>query len=498
MSGVNLPAMAECVTAPDDKKQTIAMEEVNAALKECGFGLFHIRLLISAFVALVNGVIISIANPYVLPVAECDLNMNLVEKGILNASPFVGMVASSIIAGFLTDAFGRKRFILIGYEGLFVFMFISGLSQNYIILATAKFFEGLFFATAFSPTLTLTSEFCHHGIRDIVMLLQASFMPLGQVIVALKSWLILSHDWKISFFDGYFVLHTWNIYYLALSLWPLLVCILYAFIPESPKFHVTLSEYDKAREILTKIYKENTRKPANTFKYVDLWCNRKSEEAINEKPQGYSSITEQICAGFQNIKPIFQKPLLWSLILICTLNFFTLKLYNIIIMWFPQLSAIVENYSRIGSNDLCVMLDAYTRDSNSRAINANNGTCVPVRSGTESYINNVILGTVCFLALVISGMVVNKVGKRNLFIAYGIVTTALTLALRWANSKASIVTLFSLDGAITQAMASLTQAMVVEVFPTSIKSLAMSIVMTCGRVGSVTLLGFIIPIKNKT
>ncbi|VVC98526.1 unnamed protein product [Leptidea sinapis] len=340
------------VTAPDDKKQTIAMEEVNAALKECGFGLFHIRLLISAFVALVNGVIISIANPYVLPVAECDLNMNLVEKGILNASPFVGMVASSIIAGFLTDAFGRKRFILIGYEGLFVFI----------------------------PTLTLTSEFCHHGIRDIVMLLQASFMPLGQVIVALKSWLILSHDWKISFFDGYFVLHTWNIYYLALSLWPLLVCILYAFIPESPKFHVTLSEYDKAREILTKIYKENTRKPANTFKYVDLWCNRKSEEAINEKPQGYSSITEQICAGFQNIKPIFQKPLLWSLILICTLNFFTLKLYNIIIMWFPQLSAIVENYSRIGSNDLCVMLDAYTRDSNSRAINANNGTCVPEQS----------------------------------------------------------------------------------------------------------------------
>lgn len=158
------------------------MQEYDAALKACGVGLFHIRLLCSAFVALVSGIVITNTTPYVLPIAECDLDMNLLQKGLLNAMPytgeniihenetyaivknneirsldntisfyviiaqyifFPGMILVSIIAGFLTDTFGRKPFILLGYGGLFVFTVVSGMSQTYIVLVIAKFFEGL-------------------------------------------------------------------------------------------------------------------------------------------------------------------------------------------------------------------------------------------------------------------------------------------------------------------------------------------------------------------
>lgn len=66
------------------------MQEVNLALKECGFGLFHIQLLCTSFFGCVAGIVVSNSTPYILPVAECDLNMNLVEKGVLNAMPFLG------------------------------------------------------------------------------------------------------------------------------------------------------------------------------------------------------------------------------------------------------------------------------------------------------------------------------------------------------------------------------------------------------------------------
>lgn len=53
------------------------------------------------------------------------------------------MLFSAIIAGFLTDAFGRKIFIVGGFTGQFVFTVVEASSQTYNLLVAAKFFEGL-------------------------------------------------------------------------------------------------------------------------------------------------------------------------------------------------------------------------------------------------------------------------------------------------------------------------------------------------------------------
>ena len=59
------------------------------------------------------------------------------------------------------------------------------------------------FSVSFTPIVTLTSEFCHNGIRDRIMLLQSSFASISQAVVALTSWVILPQQWKHSFFNGY-------------------------------------------------------------------------------------------------------------------------------------------------------------------------------------------------------------------------------------------------------------------------------------------------------
>ncbi|XP_045501961.1 synaptic vesicle glycoprotein 2B-like [Colias croceus] len=483
MSEVDLPSLAESGRNASEKNKSAA-QEVDLALKECGFGLFHLRLILAAFFGLVSGIVLGNSTPYVLSEAECDLNMNLLQKGILNAMPFTGMLTSCVVAGFLTDNLGRKIFLIIGYGGTFIFTIVSGLSQTYNILIVAKLLEGAFFATAYSPVLALTSEFCHDGVRDRLMMVANSFFPIGQILVGLQSWGILMQNWNVSLFNGFIVLHTWNYYFLILSLWSCMACISYALLPESPMYYITQHQYDKAREVLIKVYKENTRKPADTFKYKDLWKD-KNKHAFNEKSEEHTSIKSQLTTGLHNIKPMFQRPLLWFLILFCILNFISMKLYSVLRMWFPQLSAIFEHYSS-QTSDMCVMLDTYTEDVKLRSYNVSSEhVCVPARSGTETYINNVILGTICFVPYVISGILVNKLGKRNLYLICGTIAIALTMALRWTNSKTAMVSLFSTDVAVSQVMASLTQTMVLEYFPTNIRSLAMSIVMTIGRTGIV-------------
>lgn len=70
------------------------MQEVPAdfetAVKACGFGRFNILLLIVALPAVMATVIETAVVSYILPSAECDLSLDLIDKGILNAVTYCG------------------------------------------------------------------------------------------------------------------------------------------------------------------------------------------------------------------------------------------------------------------------------------------------------------------------------------------------------------------------------------------------------------------------
>lgn len=460
------------------------MEEMNIALKECTFGKFHLRLLGAAFLGTVANVLVSNVTAYLLPNAECDLKMNLVQKGLLNAIPYIGMLFSSILAGFLADTFGRKKFLLTGYGGIFIFTLIGGSSQSYEVLVTAKFLEGILFATSFNAMITLTSEFCHNGIRDRVMICQSSFNGLAQIVIAGFSWVILTQEWYLSFGNGKFVLNTWNFYLYLCSLWSLSAFIVFAIMPESPKYLLSQEKYDEARNILVNIYKENTGKPGDTYPAASLWRHN----TFQENKRQSLSFKNQIKIGLFNSKPMFKKPLVITLIVMCSIAFLNMLMYNVTRLWFPQLSTIIEHYSMKGNvtQDLCTMLDTYTDTLQQRKESVED-ICVPHKSGDETYINSLILGTICVMPYLVSGFIVNKIGKKPLMLFGSVVTIVCMFALRWTSSKVTVVSLFSISVAFTQLIISLVQTVLVEVFPTTTRSLAISMMMMSGRSG--TLLG---------
>ncbi|KAG6458865.1 hypothetical protein O3G_MSEX011092 [Manduca sexta] len=403
---------------------------------------------------------------------------------------FSGMIVSSVIAGFLTDTFGRKFFLKLGFAGIFVFTVLGGSSQSYNMLVAAKFFEGILFATAVSALVTVTSEFCHKDIRDRVMLCQSSFAAVGQTIIPAMAWGILIRDWRYSFFDGYVVLNTWNFYLYAMSLWSLASFIMYAFIPESPKYLITKKKYAEAREIIIKIYVENTGNARTTFPYPDLWKNEEKDQKLKDTPIT-KSISHQIVVGLQTVKVLFRNPLLLYLITLSIMNFLTMGKYNMVRLWYPQISTIIE-HGDISGVDLCVLLDKYTEDLRLKS-NLTMYECVPTKSGTETYVNTIIIGCVCILPFFISGALVNRVGKKSLFISSSLICVGANLGLRWADSKSTIVALFSLDIAVSQCMKGLIQVQAVEFFPTAVRTLAMSIIMLSARMGTL-LANILLPI----
>jgi VNT family MFS transporter (synaptic vesicle glycoprotein 2) len=50
---------------------------------------------------------------FIIPAAQCDLDLSLSEKGLLSSVSFIGVVVSSYMWGYLADTRGRKNILVV-------------------------------------------------------------------------------------------------------------------------------------------------------------------------------------------------------------------------------------------------------------------------------------------------------------------------------------------------------------------------------------------------
>lgn len=84
---------------------------------------------------------ISIA--FVLPYANCDLNMTTTELGLVSSIAFLGIVVSSHFWGFLADTWGRKKVIRLAATCALISAFLSAFATNAPLLIVLRLIVGI-------------------------------------------------------------------------------------------------------------------------------------------------------------------------------------------------------------------------------------------------------------------------------------------------------------------------------------------------------------------
>ncbi|KAI5645833.1 major facilitator superfamily domain-containing protein [Phthorimaea operculella] len=463
------------------------MQKLEDALVICKFGWFNVHLMVASFLSVLATTAVTTGTSFILPSAECDLSMDLRQKGLLNAIPFLGQFCAALFAGFITDAFGRKIFLVGGNMVMFCFAIFGASSQTYSMLLVGKLFEGIAMSLVFTATATMITEFTHKNIRDRVLVFYMAFMSISIILAALLSWAILPQALRFVLFQEYFVINSWNIYLYANASWSLLAAVLYWYLPESPKFVLSHGNEKKALKILKKMYRINTGKPEETFPMSSL-----------NVPGGYSatghmSVKKKINNALFDMKELYRPPLIFRLLLFAVITCVCLLSYSALRLWFPQLSTSIENYKseHEGQTDwFCVMMDS-NLPRNKEVISSstiNNNTtetiCIPHLAGAETYINSVLLGLVSLVAISCSGYLVHFLGQKPLMFLFFIMCTVCSSALYWAKSAIVIAVLISATCGFMQAAFSLQHNILARVFPTTVRTMAMSVVMVAGRAGS--------------
>ncbi|CAH1105960.1 unnamed protein product [Psylliodes chrysocephalus] len=456
------------------------------AITATGFGKYNYVLLFIISVPCIAQLVNTVELSYVLPVAACDLDLSLEDKGVLNAVMFAGMIVSGPFWGYFCDALGRKQIIVYGYFITGVFAITAALCTNKTVLIAAKLLSGVFINGPFTATASHLAEFHSSKYRGKVNMARGIFISVGNLLLPVLAWAILPRKWNFSVF-GIFDIHSWNIFLLVCASTTVLSGFFYIFLPESPKFLMTSGRNEEALAVLQKMYKLNTGNSKNTFPIKRLVEETKDDNTRNNKVGEVGAALKKGCLEMGNI---LHRPHIFYLALACFNAFSLIMSSNTLKLWLPGIFQAISDYQHNHndtSNDICIMLEELNPQSHNDSSLEN---CSVNMDNLSVYINTFIVAATRIGAFAVSEMFVNLLGVKTLTIVTCFLSSGLLTSIYFARSSEAVTVLSAIGTATGSVAENLLVTLTLELFPTSLRTIALSIHLTSGRAG--TLVGNII------
>ncbi|KAH8311003.1 hypothetical protein KR044_003834 [Drosophila immigrans] len=481
--------------------------DFETAIAECGFGLFNVFIMVCAMPCLSAMVFSASAMSYVMPSAECELKLSLLDKGIMNAVTYAGMIISAIPWGFVADTMGRRLVLISGgwMDGLCVLC--AAMSQNSTQLMVFKFFDGFIVCGPFAVAVSNLAEFHGKKHRPFMMLFVGLSVSLGALILTIVAYLLLPEH--IYFDVGSLHFHTWQIFLAITALPSLTSGFLHIFLPESPKFLMSQGNYREALKSLQRIYAMNKRKSRDSYPITaltDATPEREASQDAGEKGdlrERFGRAKKKFVEGLRQLKPMFSRPYLGLSGRIYCLHFCQVMCVNSVRLWLPQIFATSQTLEVHGIRDrsMCAILDY---NSHRGATRSQIKEECDIHQRPETFLNNIIVasiglvGFLCFFPILRIRGVVNHI-LSELYSLYVIlyithlmftevclfICTFLVGGLYFSSSTLSTLLVASAYLTVMGICASTIIGMCVIVFPTLMRTMVLLLIMTCGRLGSV-------------
>uniref|UniRef100_W8CAB0 Synaptic vesicle glycoprotein 2B n=1 Tax=Ceratitis capitata TaxID=7213 RepID=W8CAB0_CERCA len=509
------PTLTNNVQGSDKQSETPkkdAPTDFETAMEVAGFGLFNYLLIIAALPAAIATVVETSTMSYILPSAECDLKLTLLDKGLLNAITYAGMISSAILWGYMADTKGRKKLLIFGYLSNIISVLGGACSQNVIQLMVFKYISGFIMCGPFAVLMSYLTELHGKRFRSRIVMLMGIMFSVGNISLPLVALSVLPRNWDFQILGLQF--HSWQVF-LAISAIPsLLGGTLLSFFPESPKFLMSQGRNAEALRVFQKIYALNSRKPRTDFPIKELINETQNAEKESNastasiatiesvvpkekenEPASKVSLKEKkpkvsLRQGWEQLRPLLSKPYLGLSIRVYLMNFAILFGQNTLRLWVPQMFASIEEYEQMygtAGATMCTILEYSVNKTqliNNELTNLRMEKCEVVVT-PASYTNNITVAVCSLVGYCFAGFVVNRIGSKMLLTIGSTVAGLCAIGLYFSISSlsTSIIVSISVTMGSISAMSILSSS--VDLFPTSLRTMIVSLAMMFGRVGSI-------------
>lgn len=466
------------------------------AIRLCGYGKFHygILLLCGAMFLCVgcqNGI-----NAYILPSAECDLNLTSEQKGLLNVAFLLGGVISSLVWGVFADAYGRRYILLLTLFSDSVLAIAGSFSQSFKVLLFFRALSGFFIGAPGSLVYSYLGEFHAEKQRVKAVCYVGFFWTLSWLILPGLAWIIIPMPMSLQF-NG-IVYNSWRLFLAIIAMPTLLVTLVAMKYPESPKFLVSQGKTEEALLILKKIYAINTGNDEDEYPVKYLLTD--DTAPVNDNKKGSGMLTQLLKNIWQQIKSLASPPLLNYAILCWTIYFANMFGYYGFGLWLPELFNRFENYHNLHPNrtvGVCKLMhesdvqssipivNNITIESAGNVINATNTVSCSPDMDEMVFINSLTINAFCLLGNILSGYLANKLGRRTMPVTTMLLAGVFGFAIYFVNSSLQILMVSCVFSLAIVTANFVISSIVVDIFPTHVGAVTICMMTCFGRLGAI-------------
>ncbi|KAF5300491.1 hypothetical protein FQA39_LY02290 [Lamprigera yunnana] len=458
-------------------KEDVFNYEVNDAITRAGFGKFNLFILIATGGSLMSVIMESMGMMFVIPSAECDLQLSLQRKGLLSSASFAGMMIASNFWGILSDVYGRRLIILISMFSTFGIGMISSFAFNDWSLILLRFLSGLLLGGASTVIFTYNGELHDNYHRAKMIAWMATFIAIGNMLLPSLAWLILPGKWSFTI-PLLNTVHPWRLLIIAYSLPTLFFGFCIYALPETPKFLLSKGKEEAAVLVLNKCFAFNTGESSNKYCVKKL----RHEEELEENTKKEINFMYFM---WTQTSQLFIKRFLKGTVMMLFLQFGLFATSSSLFMWYPELIGRISTFEVEHPNQTFSMCEAIQNYAE-RSVSISNNTMVNCTDGVKPDVFKInLLVGVFFIGLyVILGKVINGLGKKNCLIVLCCISASTGFLTHWIPEALSIKIFMGLSLTSFTAIAVL-NTIVVDLYPTKIRGVAGSLCFTFARIGAV-------------
>jgi len=461
----------------DSEEEAVNYEE---AVLKTGYGKFHYILLLICGWANASDAIEIICISFLLPSAECDLNLDSQMKGQLSAILFVGMMIGGYIWGSLGDSIGRRNCLMYAMILNALAGAGSGLAQEFYTFLIMRFISGVGVGGSIPVVWTYFAEFQPYTKRGGALSFLASFWMIGNVSVAALAWAIIPHHIGIE--EGNFKFNSWRIFVVLSAIPSILVAFSLLFLPESPKFLLSKGRHDEALQILRQMYSRNTGKQESTYPVLQLETDDIPHSVVKQPKHSIMSIVNET---LKNTAKLFNRRHFRITSIMIIINFSIQFGYYGLWLWFPTLFTQLKEYTDLHPNSemsVCQVINSEHQGANVSLTESCKDRALP---SYEVFLDSFIISLSAAPSNLWTILCMDKLGRRFFLSSSMILSGACAFFIYLVKSPTSNLILSCVFGAVSTMGFNSLDCLSIELFPTAVRGTAMAITLVAARMGAI-------------
>ncbi|KAJ9600845.1 hypothetical protein L9F63_000957 [Diploptera punctata] len=453
------------------------------AIELAGYGKFHYFLLTTCGFVSTSEEMDVISMSFILPSAQCDLNLNTHTKGWLNCIIFIGMMAGAYAWGSVADSLGRKK-VLIAISIMNALCIVaSSFCQTYELFMLFRFLNGAALGGSGPVIWSYFAEFQPKKKRGSMLSFMAAFWTLGNLFVACLAWVIIPSS--LGYFSSNFKYNSWRIFLLVCSLPSFVVAFLLVFLPESPKFLLSQGDQEGALNVFRKIYRINKGKDKNLYPVKELIDESTKSDAEKEKAEekNVGKCRNMLSDIVDNSKQLFISPILKFTLISITINFtFHIGYYGLM-MWFPELFNRFNEFKQAHEEQETSVCEV-TEYIVGRGLQESDFLCSE-KIESDVFMESLITVASAFPSNVLAVLFMDKLG-RKFFLVFSTMSSGLCASAMYfvTNAKENLIVSAVFSSVISCGNAAL-DCLITEIFPTNLRATGVAISMVAARLGGI-------------